>query len=317
MPRRLRLEPALLLPLAGLAILWLGLARGVDILGVGGVGLMMFGASRVARAYSPRLPTLAEHESSTRAALDRLTPKEQGSYRASSRDVTVAAPAFYAATLATLPVPTLRLAPGRELDARLVPAAALTVNTLAFTIIWNAFVLPLWAFLVLELVRHPGPWGAWVGVVFVTVFVVVGAKMIWEHLRRVLILSRLPRVEVSSSVAYLGDELEVVVEHPARFPITKLEVSIECREVVEYSEGSSRRAESHVVWTSPVRQYTHIERGAPRSHRETFTLTTSAPPSFKSANNRIEWSLRLVADLPNWPDYDERLEIAVLPRPTA
>jgi hypothetical protein len=36
--------------------------------------------------------------------------------------------------------------------------------------------------------------------------------------------------------------------------------------------------------------------------------------SFKSANNKIVWTLQLSGEIPRWPDVSEEFEIDVLPQ---
>ncbi len=47
------------------------------------------------------------------------------------------------------------------------------------------------------------------------------------------------------------------------------------------------------------------------SGRATLHVPESTMPSFRSANNRIQWALVIHGDIPSWPDMKEEFPIDV------
>ena len=51
--------------------------------------------------------------------------------------------------------------------------------------------------------------------------------------------------------------------------------------------------------------------------RQTQVSLPAGPPSFHAANNEVEWSITVSAELDGWLDYEEAFVLRALPRVAA
>ena len=309
MARLVSIVLALPFLLGGFYMLLSAALNGGFVLGAMGLFSMGVSARHIFRTLWPKQPPdPTAHAPLTAAALKQLQrPETSTGYRHAEPEKAVTALAFYGPVLPISPIEASAPARGGTLAWRIqhTPEKDVAVRTI-FSILWSVFgVVGITATIAARQT---------VGVLFSLAFASAGGFVWFPMLRRALALRRLPRVEISAEPVFLGDEFEVLVRCRPSERITHLKVDVECREIVEYTEGTTTRTETNRVWAQKL---LHVEGAdAAREHRVRARLDVFAPHSFRSAHNTIAWSVRVRADLPAWPDYDEHLVFRALPRPT-
>ncbi|MFO0549164.1 MAG: hypothetical protein U0271_12305 [Polyangiaceae bacterium] len=249
----------------------------------------------------------------TSAAMAKLEDvRGVGSYRAAA-DVPISAREFYGRSLVTSPLSGVRRQPGRVLDSVLERPASAT---------WLVGITTAAPLLLVLFARHPRvvQWAAatsspilWLAGLFAATSLALLGHNVGERLR---VRSFEPRVEVSASPAYLGAPIEILVDGGLRlFPVTVLEVSLVCREIVTFSEGSNTRTEIVEVWASPILRAERRNGRFEYANRGAATPPATLPHSFSSAHNQVVWSVHLHGQAPLLLDYDEHFEVALLPKP--
>lgn len=264
------------------------------------------------RALAPKAPILAgSHVAGTQAAMMKLGNAGAGAgYRATAG--TSSAAQLYESVLGTAPLPTVVRRPGSDRSVELTaPRRQGVPFQIGFAIVWNAFVLPFFGAALWQGMR--GEPVALLAAAFLSIFVLAGT-LIWLPLaKRWLANRKLPRVEIDAEPAFLGDVVHVRVVHPPGCRLTTLRVALVCREIVSFTEGTNTRTEQHELARIPVLEDFAVSADEP-THRGQATLPADGPHSFASANNQIEWSLHVHADVPSWPDYNEHFALRALPR---
>jgi hypothetical protein len=273
-------------------------------------------ASVVRAALAKPPPDPSKHLAGTREALALLGARgPEAGYRRAEGATRLDAATIYGPVMSTAPLPVIRKARGSTLAARLFARKEQNLSfTIPFVLVWNVFVLPIFAMGVRQIVLEPGKLAGWGITLFMSIFVGVGAAIWVPMLRRFLANRRLPTVEIGEEPVYLGAPLQVQIDHPSRTRLTRLQVSLVCNEVVTFMEGTTTRTERQEVATVPVLDEHDVDPNTP-SHRAEGRLPENAPHSFASPNNKLEWAVRVHADIPNWPDYDELFVFRALPRP--
>jgi hypothetical protein len=90
-----------------------------------------------------------------------------------------------------------------------------------------------------------------------------------------------------------------------------LRLFLEGREEATYARGTSTCTDKKTFRRIDVACFT--SPADMRSGRCQVALPADAVPSFKSAHNRIVWSLRVEGSIPRWPDLKDEFEIQVRP----
>lgn len=182
-------------------------------------------------------------------------------------------------------------------------------SDVVFSAVWTGFTLPM--FVLVAASRQ-----SVAGTVFVGLFVLVGLFIGFRAFRRWLARQRLPRVEIDAEPAFLGSpvRVQIVQEGPAK--VTRIRARAFCKEHVTFMEGTDKRTESADVLELPLFDEVGVVIG--RGERWTQSLDLQlpgGPPSFAAEHNRVEWGIRVDADLDGWPDYDETFVFRAVPRP--
>lgn len=264
-----------------------------------------------------RKPTvdLTNHHGGTRQALALLgAAAGKAAYRAVTQTA-VSAGRLYRPVLATSPLPDVAVERGTWLLCRLLPRKEDgLIFRVAFAVAWHAFLIPFFLMVVKMIREQPTSVGGYGIAAFLSIFVLAGAAVWVPIVKRTLANRRLPAVEISEEPVYLGDTLRVRVDHPKKARLTKLEISLVCTEVVSYNEGTTVRTERREVMAIPVLEANDVRDED--KHEAEARLPPMAPHSFASKHNQLEWAVRVHADIPYWPDYDERFVFRALPRPS-
>lgn len=270
---------------------------------VGAVFTIAGGTMLVRAFFKGRSPEAAVEVTASPAG----APPTTSTYRAAPNAET--ALAFYRPILDVAPLPKLKTQPGRALPVMLSFASPREgLGLVAFGTFWTAALTPF-----LFAVRTTRSTFL---ALFLVPFFVAGAVLITIGARKILSHLKLPRVEVSSEPVFLGDALDVLVEHRGPIAITSLKVDLACVEEVRYTIGTDTRTEEHEVLRRPVLDEPgeRVARGDRWTRRATVMLPDDAPHSFRSKHNALSWKLLVRVVIAGWPDYDESYEIRVLPR---
>lgn len=266
------------------------------------------GAWQIVRAIRDRRTPEALAGGAAAPQLAPSAPAGLAGYRESAPRARSAAE-VYAPVLASAPLPKVRAELGRSLAVALgVEPVSGVVFTFAFCALWLGGTVPA-----MVVALRAGSFG---GAAFMLLFVAVGVGILWAGASKLLARTKLPRVEVDAEPAYLGDDLVVRVEQRGPASVRRLQVDVECRETARYTVGTDTRTDTSDVWAASIYDEApgEIVRGDGVVVEGRVTLPAGLPHSFKAPNNAIEWSVRVRADIANWPDYDERFELCVVPK---
>ena len=271
------------------------------------------------RALFPkRPPAPGAYLEPTKAALALLSSSRAD---AGYREIALEGPsaeALYAPVLATLPLPVPRRRVQQGMPIQLLtPRQKNTPLLLVFSVAWNAFIAMFVVATISMIWAQPARSGGWIMLAFVSIFVVVGSFVWLPIVWRALANRKLPKVEIDAEPIYRGAPARVRVVHAKGTRLDKLEVSLVCREMVSFTQGTTTRSEERELARIPVTSDEFVVAEVDPSNSGVATVPGDLPHSFESANNRIEWSVHVRADIPRWPDYDEHFLIRVVPRLTS
>jgi hypothetical protein len=206
--------------------------------------------------------------------------------------------------LSTLaPGESLRLAPGK---GRLLKV----VGVLFAAAFWNGIVS---VFLV-HLIKDWGNGGfSWFLAVFLTPFVLIGLGLIAAFLHQLgALFNPRPVLHLDSGQPRLGTTMTVRWEIPSGAGRLKsLKIILRGEEVATYRRGTNSVTERSTFHEAEILSTEMMEMM--RAGRGSTRLPAELVPSWKSSNNRIEWSLRVEGSIALWPDISDTHSIEVLP----
>jgi hypothetical protein len=125
-----------------------------------------------------------------------------------------------------------------------------------------------------------------------------------------------PRLTVSRGVLMPGDSIDVGWELTGRADrLRRFQISLEGREEATYRRGTNTRTDKEVFTRIQLTDTT--DPFAMQSGSAKLKLPPDAMHSFKAANNKIMWVLKVSGDIPRWPDINDEFPITVAPAPLA
>lgn len=209
-----------------------------------------------------------------------------------------------AAGLAALaPGESLRLAPGK---GRVLKA----VGLLAVAAFWNGIV----SVFVVQMFGQSSTRGfSWGMGLFLVPFVIVGLVLIAAFLHQAgALFNPRPLLHLEGGQPRLGVNLSVRYEIPAGATRLKsLRLVLRGEEVATYRRGTNSVTERSIFHEEELLSTELVEMM--RSGRVSTRIPADLVPSWKSANNRVEWSLSVEGTIAFWPDISDRHSIEVLP----
>ena len=122
------------------------------------------------------------------------------------------------------------------------------------------------------------------------------------------------RLTAQTTTVPLGGELHPTWTVSGRSGmLSKLRVIFEDREEATYRRGTSTSTDSKVfaeitVFETTEREF--IPQGAAR-----VVVPATLMHTLEASNNKILWRLRVIGEIPRWPDVDDDYPIHVLPQP--
>jgi hypothetical protein len=194
------------------------------------------------------------------------------------------------------------------------PGGAAAIGLWAVAIFWNGIT---------GVVGGGGLWGMFtnadhttrfVGVpfllLFLTPFVLIGAALAYAAVRQTLLYVG-PRFHLTAPAhVTLGQGFDLQWEVSGRVSrLRALRIDLEGRESAEYRLGTDTRTDTRVFARVPICALDdpHIlERG-----RAMVTVPRDSMHSFTAKHNKIQWLLRVRADVPHWPDVDDDFVLEV------
>jgi hypothetical protein len=239
-----------------------------------------------------------------------LGPAAFGGYRAAGSTRTPTALEVYGAQLAFLPLAKLKPVRGRTHAYALGRRDAHGGwGLLVFAIVWNSMTWPFFigAVAAKSLVA-----------LFLLIFVTVGTVMLWVSLKRILALRKVVALEIDAEPAYLGDMLGLHLAQRGPVRINSLTAALVCTEHVTYRVGTDTRTEEREVYREELLDEVavHVARGETWT-RQLHVKLPDGPPSFRSSNNEVAWTIAIKSDIDGWPDYAEAFVFRALPKVTA
>lgn len=192
-----------------------------------------------------------------------------------------------------------RLAPETSLRARVLMLGL-------FALIWNGFSGTMFWFALRD--------GVWLGVAFLSLFVLVGLGILVGFMHQFLSLFN-PVVELAleSGAVPAGGDLTLAWETKGRTgSVREFRIEVTATEKATYTRGTSTVTETNVLVRLPAirtRDQTAMAFGT-----ASVTIPARAMHSFPAGRNAIEWALEVRGEIPFWPDVSERYPFFVKPR---
>ncbi len=174
-------------------------------------------------------------------------------------------------------------------------------------LIWNGIT---WGIMIL------GDVGTF-GRVFLSIFALVGLLIAYGAIHSLLrcLMVGMTLVDVSREPLRPGERFRVSVYQEGSFPITSVEVALECQESATYRVGTDSTTVRETVHTAALGRLEGIR--AQGSSTPILTCDARVPDdamhSFKSSNNEIEWRIVVKMDIPRRPDVKDTFPFRVAP----
>ena len=196
-----------------------------------------------------------------------------------------------------------------ELKPQATPVAKF-FGMLVLALFWNGIV-SVFAWQVYKGWRTGDPDGCLTA--FLTPFLLIGLALIYGFFRQFLVLfnprphlTLSPRSPVAGETAWLQWRLS-----GRAAGVKRLKITLEGREEATYRRGTDTHTDRHTFASVLVIDTTEPYEMA--SGSSAVLLPADAVPSFKATHNKIMWTLKVVAEIPGWPDSDDDFEILVRP----
>ena len=176
---------------------------------------------------------------------------------------------------------------------------------------WNGIV-SVFLFNLIKEWRQGGGF-SWFLALFLTPFLVIGLGLIGGVFYQFMALfNPRPRLTVSHGILLPGDTAEISWElegHTDR--LCSLQITLEGREEATYRRGTNTATDKEVFTAIQIVDTT--DSITMHSSSAKLQIPASAMHSFKSANNKIVWVLKVHGDIPRWPDIKDEYPIEVAP----
>lgn len=212
--------------------------------------------------------------------------------------------------LETVREPHLPTGGPQVLKPKYTPVAKF-VGILIGAIVWNGFIGAFVYFVFLS-EDSKAPLFA---KIIIGVLALVGVGLIVGVFTSFLALFN-PRIRLTAQTTTvpLGGELHLTWTVSGRSGmLSKLRVIFEGREEATYRRGTSTSTDSKVFAEITVFETTEREflsQGAAR-----VVVPPTLMHTFEASNNKVLWRLRVIGEIPRWPDVDDEYPIHVLPHP--
>jgi hypothetical protein len=148
---------------------------------------------------------------------------------------------------------------------------------------------------------------------FLVPFVLVGLLLIYGIFHQFLLLF-VPRPRLTLSRGWLapGEPAQLQWRFSGSASrIQKLRIVLEGSEMVRYRRGTDTHTATEVFFSRAVAELQHSSQIAAGTAR--LEVPAGTMPSFEAEDNKILWKLKVICEVPNWPDNEEEYPLVVLP----
>lgn len=151
--------------------------------------------------------------------------------------------------------------------------------------------------------------------IIISVFGLIGLLLIAGAFRSFLALfNPCIRLTAQTTTVPLGGELHLTWTVTGRSgALSKLRIILEGREEATYRRGTSTSTDTKVFAEIPVVDTTEREFFSQGSTR--VVVPPALMHTFEASNNKVLWRLRVLGEIPRWPDVEDEYPITVLPQP--
>jgi len=164
-----------------------------------------------------------------------------------------------------------------------------------------------------------GKWDgfSWFMGLFLIPFILVGLGLIGAVFYQLMALfNPRPRLTVSRGVLLPGDTIDVSWELQGRIDrLQGLQIALEGREEATYGRGTNTSTDKEVF--ALIQIVDTADPVAMHSGSAKLHVPPGAMHSFKAANNKIVWALKVHGEIPRWPDIKDEYPVEVSPKPIA
>ena len=146
----------------------------------------------------------------------------------------------------------------------------------------------------------------------------VGLFMVGAAVRTMLARARMtpPVVAMSSSTPRVGEIFTVDYQQTFRAStkVQLLRLSLILRESATYRRGTDTVTVTHdhyvQTYDLPSRQFSG---GETMQERRQFQIPPQSMHSFAASRNKLNWCLKVLVQVPGWPDFDDEFSLTVQP----
>lgn len=182
---------------------------------------------------------------------------------------------------------------------------------LVFALIWNGFIGMFFYLVFLADDRNVPLFAK----IIVGLFMLIGVAIIFGVFRSFLALFN-PRIRLTApaTVVPLGGELHFSWTVTGRSgALKKLRIIFEGREEATYRRGTNTSTDTKVFAEIPV--FETSEREFLSQGNARVAVPPTLMHTFEASNNKVLWRLRVIGEIPRWPDVEDEYPITVLPLP--
>jgi hypothetical protein len=127
-----------------------------------------------------------------------------------------------------------------------------------------------------------------------------------------------PKVTIDSVHTAPGKNVDVAVTVEPRKPITldKVTISMHGREQAVRGSGTNKTTYHHDLYGMQSEMDVGdgaVAPGQARTFKVSFPLPPESPPSLSVASNKVEWWVDVHVGVANWPDWNQKYTLGVLP----
>ncbi len=123
------------------------------------------------------------------------------------------------------------------------------------------------------------------------------------------------RVDIEPAVAWPDAPIDVRMSFTPKMnlDVNAVTLKLMCREVVISRGGRSSTRYEHVPYEASFELMgaKELKKGEPVHLERMVDLPVGAPTSFRGLNNTLEWIVEARVDVPNWPDWVDKVEFVV------
>lgn len=158
----------------------------------------------------------------------------------------------------------------------------------------------------------------WLAIGLAIPIAIAAGLSIFYFFRQLLMLTGIgaSNLEISGYPLLPGNSYQAFLSQTSQVRLQRLDVHLVCQEEATFNQGTDVRTERLAVWNQRMFRDRGIIGRAKKPFETEFQLQISpdAMHSFKSPNNRVQWSIVVTAKAKNWPQLERVFPVIVHPR---